>query len=103
MAAWIATALYLLDLAIKVVAIGVVPRNRRPASGMAWLLLIFIIPFAGFIVFLVLGRTRIERRRGEKQAEVNALVVERTAGLPTMGAEVPGPGYLSSVATLTKQ
>ena len=102
MAAWIATALYLLDLAIKVVAIGVVPRNRRPASGMAWLLLIFIIPFAGFIVFLVLGRTRIERRRGEKQAEVNALVVERTAGLPTMGAEVPGPGYLTSVATLNR-
>ena len=102
MAAWIATALYLLDLVIKVVAIGVVPRNRRPASGMAWLLLIFIIPFAGFIVFLVLGRTRIERRRGEKQAEVNALVVERTAGLPTMGAEVPGPGYLTSVATLNR-
>ncbi len=102
MAAWIATALYLLDLAIKVVAIGVVPRNRRPASGMAWLLLIFIIPFAGFIVFLVLGRTRIERRRGEKQAEVNALVVERTAELPTIGAEVPGPGYLTSVATLNR-
>ena len=33
MAGWIATALFLLDLAIKVVALGVVPRTGgRPAA-----------------------------------------------------------------------
>jgi len=42
MAAWVVTAVYLLDLAIKVIALGVVPRNRRPSSGMAWLLLLAI-------------------------------------------------------------
>ena len=63
MAAWVGIALYLLDLTIKVIALGVIPKNRRPSSGMAWLLLIMIIPFLGFIIFLVLGRTKLERRR----------------------------------------
>ena len=79
MAGWIATALYLLDLTMKVVALGVVPKNRRPSSGMAWLLVILMIPFLGIVIFLVLGRTRLGRRRDEQQAEVNAIVAERTA------------------------
>ena len=92
MAGWIATALYLLDLAIKMIALGVVPKNRRPSSGMAWLLLILMIPFVGFVIFLVLGRTRLGRRRHEQQAEVNAIVAERTAHVPTLETDFPGPG-----------
>ncbi len=102
MAGWIATALYLLDLTIKVVALGFVPKNRRPSSGMAWLLLIFIIPFVGLLIFLLLGRTRLERKRWHQQAEVNALVAERIAGLPALSHGVAGPAYLESVATLNR-
>jgi cardiolipin synthase len=95
-------ALYLLDLTIKVIALGLVPRNRRPSSGMAWLLVIMIIPFIGLVVFLVLGRTRLGRRRHEQQAEVNALVAERTAHVPTLEHDFPGPAYVESVATLNR-
>jgi cardiolipin synthase len=102
MAGWIATALYLLDLAIKLIVLGVVPKNRRPSSGMAWLLLIVLIPFVGFALFLVLGRTRIGRKRHEKQAEVNAIVAERTANVPTLETDFPGPAYVKSVATLNR-
>jgi cardiolipin synthase A/B len=102
MAPWIATVLYLADLAIKLIALGVVPRNRRPSSGMAWLLLILIIPFLGFAIFLVIGRTKLERRRGEKQAEVNALVAEHTAQVPTLESDFAGPAYVASVATLNR-
>ena len=102
MAPWIATALYLLDLTIKVVALGVVPRNRRPSSGMAWLLVIMIIPVLGLVIFLMLGRTRLGRRRHEQQAEVNALVAERTAQVPTLEHDFPGPEYVGSVATLNR-
>ena len=102
MAGWIATALYLLDLAIKLIVLGVVPKNRRPSSGMAWLLLIMLIPFVGFALFLVLGRTRIGRKRHEKQAEVNAIVAERTANVPTLETDFPGPAYVKSVATLNR-
>jgi cardiolipin synthase len=102
MAPWIATALFLLDLAIKVIVLGVVPKNRRPSSGMAWLLLIMLIPFLGFVIFLVLGRTRIGRKRDEQQAEVNAIVAQRTATVPTLETAFPGPEYVQSVATLNR-
>jgi hypothetical protein len=40
---FLTVALYLLDLAIKIVALGPVPEGRRPSSASAWLLLIFEI------------------------------------------------------------
>ena len=103
MAAWIVTALFLLDLAIKVVALGVVPSNRRPSSGMAWLLLILAVPFIGVVIFLVFGRTRLERRRYEQQAEVNAIVATRTAQVPTLQENFSGPVYVRSVAALNRK
>ena len=102
MAPWIAAALYLIDLALKIVALGVVPKNRRPSSGMAWLLLILVLPVFGWVIFLVLGRTKLGRRRNEQQAEVNALVAERTAHVPTLEDDYPGPAYVRSVATLNR-
>ena len=102
MAPWIAAALYLIDLALKIVALGVVPKNRRPSSGMAWLLLILVLPVFGWVIFLVLGRTKLGRRRNEQQAEVNALVAERTAHVPTLEDDFPGPAYVRSVATLNR-
>jgi cardiolipin synthase len=102
MAPWIAAALYLTDLALKIVALGVVPKNRRPSSGMAWLLLILVLPVFGWVIFLVLGRTKLGRRRNEQQAEVNALVAERAAHVPTLENTFPGPAYVRSVATLNR-
>ena len=37
-----------------------IPGNRQPSTGMAWLLLILIAPFIGFVVFLLLGSARID-------------------------------------------
>ena len=88
---WIATALFLIDMTVKVLALGLVPKNRRPSSGMAWLLLIFIIPFVGIVIFLVLGGP-LGRRRDEQQAEVNEIVAERTTGIPTLETDSPAPG-----------
>jgi cardiolipin synthase A/B len=102
MAPWIATAVYLLDLALKVIALGVVPRNRRPSSGMAWLLLILVVPLFGWVIFLMLGRTRLERKRTEQQAEVNAIVAERTADVPTLETDFPGPSYVQSLVCLNR-
>jgi cardiolipin synthase len=102
MAGWIATGVYLLDLALKIFALGFVPKNRRPSSGMAWLLLILAVPLFGWVIFLVLGRTKLGGTRNEQQAEVNAIVAERTADVPTMEAGFPGPEYVASVATLNR-
>ncbi len=69
---------------------------------MAWLLLIFMIPFVGIIIFLVLGRTRLGQRRHEQQAEVNAIIAERTTDVSTLEADFTGPEYVASVATLNR-
>jgi cardiolipin synthase len=43
---WVALALAL-DIAFRVIALVIVPRNRRPQTAMAWLLAIFFIPYFG--------------------------------------------------------
>lgn len=101
-AAVVGVSLYVLDLIIKVVALGVIPGNRRPTSGMAWLLLIVTVPFLGFAMFLLIGRTRIERRRHEEQRQVNETLALRTAELPTMAGDSDVPAYLPTVAHLNR-
>jgi len=51
--------LVIADYVIKFLAIGVLPSNRKPSSAMAWLILILIVPLAGFVIFLFLGRTNL--------------------------------------------
>ena len=67
---------------LRIAALGFIPRNRKPTTGMAWLLVILFDPWIGFFFFLFFGSARVGRKRREKQAEVNALISERTASLP---------------------
>jgi cardiolipin synthase len=39
---WLPLSVYLIELAIKIIALGTIPRNRRPSSSLAWLLLIVV-------------------------------------------------------------
>ena len=43
----VAVVLALLDFAIKVLALGLLPQNRRPSSATAWLLLVLFLPVRG--------------------------------------------------------
>jgi cardiolipin synthase len=95
----ISALIYVVDLVIKVVALGVVPRNRRPASGMAWLLLIYIIPLLGILIFLMLGLTRLDRKRHERQRELNARIEGYARDLPTLQ---PGAGVSGGVGDLAR-
>ncbi|MDZ5623040.1 cardiolipin synthase [Nocardioides sp. HM23] len=91
-------ALVVTDYLIKFLAIGVLPHNRKPSSAMAWLILILIIPLAGFGLFLLLGRTNLGRKRLARQREADEAIRAATDQLPT--APVAGPGYLGSMAIL---
>ncbi len=68
---WIAIAVLAVDLTIRVFAIIIVPRNRRPTAAMAWLLAIFFIPIFGVLLFLLIGHPRLPRARRRKQALIN--------------------------------
>lgn len=68
--------------AIRIIAIGVVPRNRRPSAATAWLMLIMVLPILGTIFFSLLGSNRLNRRRERIQALANQ-------GLDTMWHDTP--------------
>lgn len=68
--------LLVVDNVIRVVALFVVPRNRRPTSGMAWLMAIFLFPVPGLLFFLLIGGNRLPKRRREKQAEATRIIGE---------------------------
>ncbi|MGB0100404.1 MAG: cardiolipin synthase [Nocardioides sp.] len=68
-------ALSLAHIAIVIGALVVLPGNRRPQTAMAWLILILAVPYFGFLLFLLFGRTSVGRTRRTQQAEVNAAIL----------------------------
>ena len=50
-ALWV-TLIVAIDVAFRIIALFVVPHNRRPQTAMAWLLAIFFIPYLGFLAFV---------------------------------------------------
>ncbi|GAA3337018.1 cardiolipin synthase [Curtobacterium pusillum] len=95
--------LVLLDLAIRVFSIIYVPINRKPQTATAWLLAIFLIPYIGFIVFLVIGSTKLPRARREKQTEINAYILEQTEGIERVRRDHPWPPWLESITKLNRE
>ena len=52
--------------ALVVVTIWVVLEKRQPTSTLAWLLAILTLPYVGLLLYLVLGRRRINRKTRNK-------------------------------------
>ncbi|PAK96854.1 cardiolipin synthase [Brevibacterium casei] len=75
---WLIMTLILVDLVIRLVALGWLPHNRRPSVALGWLLAIFFIPYIGLLVFLLLGSSKLPKRRRDKQALVNDIIREET-------------------------
>jgi cardiolipin synthase len=74
---WVALAVAV-DIAFRIVALVIVPRNRRPQTAMAWLLAIFFIPYFGFLAFIAFGSRRLPKKRRQKQVAINAHVRNRS-------------------------
>ena len=88
---WLPLSLYLVELTIKIVALGTVPNNRRTSSSNAWLMLIVVTPILGLAIFLLIGSPFVRGRRAKVQAEANQVITERTAEIPDLppGADIP--------------
>src|SRR5215467_11330886 len=52
---------------IPFVMLFIVPVNRKPSSATAWLMLTFLLPFLGVIIFLLLGSPKLSKRRLAEQ------------------------------------
>ena len=64
---WIITAsIFLADLAIRIgLSLRVIMRKRAASVSLAWLVIILLMPFAGAIIYLLLGENRIGQKRSE--------------------------------------
>ncbi|HWM34164.1 MAG TPA: cardiolipin synthase [Pseudolysinimonas sp.] len=92
-----------LDIAIRVFALVFVPRNRRPQTALAWLLLIFFQPYVGILLFLMFGRARLPRNRRRRQREVNEYILETTEGFDRVQRDPPWPPWLEPIVELNRK
>ena len=94
--------LLLIDFAVRIVALIVVPKNRRPQTALAWLLAIFFIPYLGILLFLILGRARLPRARRRKQREINEYILDTTEGFDKVKLDPPWPPWLEPIVELNR-
>ncbi|WP_066521661.1 cardiolipin synthase [Curtobacterium ammoniigenes] len=103
---WLGTAivvvLVLLDLSIRAFSIIYVPINRKPQTATGWLLAIFLIPYIGFVIFLLIGSTKLPKARREKQAEINQYILDQTEGMDRVRRDPPWPPWLERVTELNR-
>ncbi|WP_336629970.1 MULTISPECIES: cardiolipin synthase [unclassified Microbacterium] len=100
---WIVAFGVAVDVTIRVIAIIVVPRNRRPTAATAWLLAIYFIPYIGVLLFLLIGNPRLPRARRKKQELINETIAEVTKDLH-LGTPRPGtPEWLRSLIGMNQR
>ncbi len=98
----IGVAAVLAQIVIAITSLVVVPRNRRPQTALAWLLLIYILPIIGFLLFLLLGSRRLPKRRREKQTEINQYILDTTEGMDRVRKDPPWPSWLEPIVELNR-
>jgi cardiolipin synthase len=99
-----AWAFFLSEWAVRLVMLVVVPFRRTPAAAKGWLLLIFFEPWVGLLLYFLIGRARLPRRRRERVAELPramARVAARLAGHPNVFHPDVGPA-LGQAVTLAE-
>jgi len=97
------------DLSFRLIALVIVPPNRRPQTSMAWLLAIFFIPFVAFLAFLAFGSHKLSPKRRRKQRAINEFLTEQAKALSPdititpeeLATRADTPPWLPPVVTLT--
>jgi cardiolipin synthase len=102
LAVTVTVLLIVIDVAIRVISILIVPLNRRPQTATAWLLAIFLIPYLGFLLFLLLGSNRLPKRRRAKQEQINKLIFEATEGIDEAQRNDEWPEWLHNSVALNR-
>ncbi|TFD34241.1 cardiolipin synthase [Cryobacterium cryoconiti] len=98
----VGSSLLLVDLVIRIAALIIIPRDRKPTAAMAWLLAIFFIPFVGIFFFLLLGSPKLPRKRREKQTEINRMIAEGSPTTDLVADRDSWPPWFASVVELNR-
>ncbi len=59
---------------VRIGALFYVPQRRPPNAARAWLLLIFFLPWVGLLMYMLIGRAYLPRRRLEVQRQIYDLI-----------------------------
>lgn len=83
---WVITIIiYTIDFFVRVWLLIYIPKNRKPTAATAWLLLIFIIPLFGTMLFFILGSTKLSKQRIQAQLHITHMLKRYTVNLRRMG------------------
>src|SRR6516165_2398249 len=96
--AWI---FFIGEWAIRLTMLVVVPLRRTPAAAKGWLLLIFFEPWVGLLLYLLIGRAKLPRRRREKVAKLPhamARVIARLDNHPNVFHPEVDPALAQAIA-----
>ncbi|WP_127473851.1 cardiolipin synthase [Microbacterium sulfonylureivorans] len=99
---WWLVLVFITDTIIRIAAIIIVPRNRRPTAAMAWLLAIYFIPIVGVFLFLLIGNPRLPRKRRRKQERINDYIHDTSASLDFGTLRPHAPAWFTSLVTLNR-
>lgn len=67
---------------VRLAMLAYIPQRRPPAAARTWLLLIFLFPWAGLLIYLIVGRIQIPKRRRTLLDKLSRTVREAAQGLP---------------------
>jgi cardiolipin synthase len=83
----ISTIIYLAGWVICILGLLVIPRRRDPGAAQAWLLFIFLFPWLGWLVFLIIGSPKLPAHRRARQRQIDeqlAQVIQRDEANPAL-------------------
>jgi cardiolipin synthase len=92
-----------IDIGVRVAALGIIPNNRKPSEATAWLLAVFFVPLLGILVFLLLGHSKLSRKRRAKQRAINDAIYKNTLNKVSIAEENAPPSWFMSIATLNSR
>lgn len=97
--------LYLIsEWSVRFIMLVYVPQRRTAASARTWLLLIFLLPYPGIILYGLFGRIYLPRRRIEMQELASRATRMAQAQLDVDNAPAMGmPDQLMPIAALARQ
>lgn len=98
---------FIVDWAIRILALFVVPPNRKPTAGMAWLMFIFLLPVVGMLFFVILGSPKLPKSRRDAQKTLDKLIKSSLKNLQTNNKKsnllnATPPNKYSSIAALSE-
>ncbi|TQM18559.1 cardiolipin synthase [Microbacterium kyungheense] len=90
----------LVVLAVNITALIIIPKGRKPTAAMSWLLLIFLLPVVGIVLFLLIGNVKLPKKRRSEQARIDGIIRDRVAAVADEKADPSSwPTWFTRVTT----